>query len=134
MQGPKRRVKLLLSDQERLLLVDDFPRFLATIERQGAGFAELQVLLGILQSLRESGGTHEVFETLLARVMVLLKIVVPDQLTLEEAANIYSVNSTTLRRACWTGKLPGEKQGKVWLVKSSDVEQYLARTRRRRSQ
>jgi hypothetical protein len=119
MQGLRKRVMLLLSDQERLLLVDAFPQFLATIEQHGAGFTELQVLLGLLKSSREANKTTPALEVLLARVTGLLEAVVPDQLTLEEAADIYNVNAATLRRACWSGKLQGEKHGGTWLVRST---------------
>ena len=122
---------MLLSDQERLLLVGVFPQFLATIEQHGAGFTELQVLLGLLKSSLEADETNLVLEVLLARVTDLLEAVVPDQLTLEEAADIYNVNAATLRRACWSGKVQGEKLGGTWLVRSTDLEQYLAKTKKR---
>lgn len=122
---------ILLSDQERSLLMDVFPQFLRTIEQHGAGFTEMQVLLGLLKASQEAAGTNPVLEVLLARVIGLLEAVVPDQLTLEEAADIYDVNAATLRRACWSGKLQGEKLGGTWLVRSADLEPYLARTKRR---
>jgi excisionase family DNA binding protein len=122
---------ILLSDQERSLLVDEFSRSLTTIEQHGADFAELQVLLGLLKLSEEAEGTNPVLELLLVRVKGLLEAVVPNQLTLEEAAGIYNANADTLRRACWSGKLPGEKLGGTWLVRTTDLEQYLARTKRR---
>jgi len=122
---------ILLSDQERSLLVNLFPPFLEMIERQGADFTELQVLLGLLKSSKEDDGADVVQDALLARVTSLLEAVVPDQLTLEEAEAIYNVSHDTLRRACWSGKLPGEKLGGTWLVRTADLEQHLAKTKRR---
>src|SRR6266700_1478174 len=111
MQELKKRIKPFLSDQERMLLTNAFPQFLEAIERRGAGFTELQALLGILGSLKESDRINEALEELLARMMSLLTRVVPDRLTLEEASEIYGVNAATLRRACWKEKLAGEKHG-----------------------
>ncbi len=123
---------LHLSDRERTLLVGVFSHFLDVIEHQGAGFIDLQVLLGMLRPLKESHEMDEVLEALLARMTNLSGTVEPDPMTLEEASDIYGLNSATLRRACGAGKFPAEKRGKTWLVKSSDLEQYLARTRRTR--
>jgi excisionase family DNA binding protein len=128
----RRRITLHLSDQERTLVVAVFPQFLDVIKDRGASFLDLQVLHGILRPLKESYEMDEVLEALSTCVTNLLETVVPDPMTLEEASDIYDLNSATLRRACGAGKLPAEKRGKTWLVKSSDLEQYLARTRRAR--
>ncbi len=129
MQVLNKRVMILLSDQERMLLVNLFPQFLEMIERQGASSPDLQVLLGLLKVSRESDKTKALIEALLTRITGILEAVVPDQLTLEEAEHIYGVRAATLRRACWSKKLPGEKVGGTWLVRSDDLEQYLAGTR-----
>ena len=128
----KQRVTLHLSNRERTLLIGILPKFLDMIEDRGIDFIDLQVLLGILRPFKESYEMDEVLVALLTRVMNLLEIVVPDPMTLEEASNIYNLNSATLRRACGSGKLSAEKRGKTWLVKNSDLEQYLAKTRKAR--
>ena len=124
---------ILLSDQERSLLVGVFPQFLDALGHQGAGSAELQILLGILQSRTGPNGTDETFEELQARVTSLLGTVMPDPLTLEEASDIYGVKAATLRRACWSGKLPAKMRGKTWFVNSSDLERYLATRKKKRT-
>ncbi len=122
-----------LSDQERSLLIGVFPQFLDAIGQRGAGSAELQALLGILRSLQASDGTEEILEELLLRTTSLLETVMSDPLTLEEASDIYSVKAATLRRACWSGKLPAKMRGKTWFVNSSDLEQYLATSKKKRT-
>lgn len=122
-----------LSEQERSLLMGVFPQFLETIGQQGAGFAELQALLGILRPLQAFNGTDEVLEELLLRVTSLLATVMPDPLTLEEASDIYGVKADTLRRACWSGKLPAKMRGKTWFVNSADLEQHLASSKKKRT-
>ena len=122
-----------LSDQERSLLMGVFPQFLDALERQGAGSAELQALLGILQTLHASDGTNELLEELLLRATSFLETVMPDPLTLEEASDFYGVKADTLRRACWSGKLPAKMRGKAWFVNSADLEQYLATSKRKRT-
>src|ERR1700730_12570068 len=132
MQELRKRVIIPLSDQERSLLIGMFPQFLDAIGQRGAGSAELQVLLGILRSLQASDGTEEILEELLLRATTLLETVMSDPLTLEEASDIYSVKAATLRRACWSGKLPAKMRSKTWFVNSSDLEQYLATSKKKR--
>jgi len=122
-----------LSEQEHSLLEHAFLPFLEATERQGASFAEMQALLLVLQKLQEFHGEDEVLETLLARVTNLLDSVMPDPLTLEEAATVYHVNAATLRRACWAGKLPAKQRGKSWFVNSSDLEHYFAANQNKRT-
>lgn len=122
-----------LSNQERSLLMGVFPQFLDALERQGAGSRELQALLEILQTLQASDGTDDILEKLLLRATNLLETVMPDPLTLEEASDFYGVKADTLRRACWSGKLPAKMRGKTWFVNNADIEHYLATSKRKRT-
>jgi excisionase family DNA binding protein len=135
MQGLSKRVPMILSEQERLLLAKAFPSFLEAIERQGADFAEVQALLSILQKRPAAKGDEAgaVLEALQARITGLLDSVAPDPLTLEEASDLYKVNAATLRRACWAGKLPATMRGKSWFVRQADLERYLATSQKRRT-
>ncbi|HEY9401840.1 MAG TPA: helix-turn-helix domain-containing protein, partial [Pyrinomonadaceae bacterium] len=99
-----------------------FSQFLLLISRQGADASELKALLRILQAVVKNGQEGA---ALLARIKGLCGDVVPEQLTLAEAARLYSVKADTLRRACWAGILPGRKRGKTWFVKVSDLENYI---------
>lgn len=133
MQELRKRVVILLSDKEHTLLMSTFLQFLDSIGRRGANFAELQILLGILRLQKDSDKADELLEGLLGRVIGLLETVMPDPLTLEEASDIYGVKAATLRRACWSGKLPAIMRGKTWFVSSSDLEQYFATSKKKRT-
>jgi len=122
-----------LSHQESSFLAGTFPQFLDVIGYRGAGSAELQALLAILRSLQVSDGTDEILDELLLRATSLLETAIPDPLTLEEASDIYSVKAATLRRACWSGKLPAKMRSKAWFVYSADLEQYLATSKQKRT-
>jgi len=86
---------------------------------------------GILRSLQASDGNDEILEELLLRTTSFLETVTPDPLTLEEASDIYGVKAATLRRACWSGKLPAKMRGKTWFMNSLDLERYLAASKKK---
>jgi excisionase family DNA binding protein len=45
-----------------------------------------------------------------------------DSMTVEEVSKTYGIQSGTVRRTIWLGKLPARKSGKNWLIKYSDAE------------
>jgi hypothetical protein len=119
-----KKAEFRLARQERLDLVDLFKEFLDKVERQGADYAELQALLTILSSIKPKAGADALPETLTTHIDYLASTIIPDPLTLSEAASIYGIKASTLRRACWSGRLSGVKRGKTWFVRVSDLEGF----------
>ena len=121
-------MEILFSAEELSLLSNAFSAYFAIIKQQGAVSNDLKIIRDILLKTG-TDRDNEYFAILLAKLDLLLneENLAPDLLTLSEAAHFYNVNSATLRRACWTHELPGEKRGKAWIVSSSDLERYLAK-------
>jgi len=80
----------------------------------------------VLQAAGDEGEKDSVLDGLQARLTDLRQILVPERLTLAEAASAFGVKASTLRRGCWSGSLPGEKRGKIWFVPVADLQQYLS--------
>ncbi len=120
------RSELAISAQERGWLEDLFARFLDRVETTGANSAELEALRAILRTGSGDSEASARLETLSKQIASLLDTVAPERMTLAEASRVLGVNAGTLRRACWSGKLPGEKRGKTWFVHISDLERYLS--------
>lgn len=121
------RSKLTISVQERGWLEDLFAQFLDRVETKGVNSAELHALYTILRTRSEEKEAEIRLGALVEQVVSQLRTVVPERLTLAEASRVLGVNADTLRRACWSGKLSGEKRGKTWFVHISDLEQYVSR-------
>lgn len=126
MSYPKTRSQLAISEAERTGLVELFDHFLRRLESRGAGSADLEALLAILETAGGEGVPDADLGGLRARLIDLQSILVPERLTLAEAARVFGVKADTLRRACWSGGLPGEKRGKTWFVRVADLQQYLS--------
>ncbi len=47
-----------------------------------------------------------------------------DFLSVTKVANLFKVNSKTIYRALWDGRLSGYKIGKTWRIARKDLEQF----------
>lgn len=49
----------------------------------------------------------------------------PETLTAEQAAPILKRSALTVRRLCHSGALRATKDGRQWLIRPDDIEEYL---------
>lgn len=50
---------------------------------------------------------------------------IPGYLTVSEAATVIGVDESQVRRYCIDRKLPAEKVGQQWLIKSEDAKRFV---------
>ena len=110
--------------QDRDWLEGFLARFLDRIESEGATSAELAALRTIVGSGDKEASAR--LEALSGRMRSALHAAGPGEMALAKVARLRGVKVDTLRRSCWSGKLPGEKRGKTWFVHISDLERYLS--------
>lgn len=55
---------------------------------------------------------------------------IPQLLTLAQAAKLVDRNAASLRQAILRGSLPAQKLGRDWFVKESDLKRYIKQARR----
>ncbi len=121
MKQLNKSMKMAFTSGERISLGTAFERFLDKLEHVGGKSVELEALFVILSCAEEDG----LIRSFQQQVQELLGKVIPHELTLSQAEDLYGIKAATLRRACFDSRLRGRKCGKTWVICTEDLEKFL---------
>jgi hypothetical protein len=119
------KTTLSLSIEEKRWIENMFSFLLSDVELEGVNATVLEVLSTIVNWGSPKIATAGIEQEITRKISQASISALPESITLTEAAKLFDVNAATLRRACWQGKLKGNKRGKTWFVKIGDLEDYL---------
>lgn len=121
MKQLNKSMKIAFTSEERISLSAAFERFLDKMEQVGGKSVELEALFVILNFAEEDS----LIRSIQQQVQELLEKMIPHELTLSQAEDLYGIKAATLRRACFDSRLRGRKCGKTWVICAEDLEKFL---------